>query len=481
MKDSLDFSPLEVRVLRGCRIFLMVTGVLALFTGVFALVLKPVLPRAWSGACVPFGIAELVYAAVVLMALAVMGALWPRSTAVESHPEEKDGKKDGAGAGKGAGETPEKASGSPDFETVVGFVTKLFGALLALGIVGIGLYVSGAAASPLVAPFWFDFGRLAGTGLLAALGFFAAGTLFGFLFGLPKSGQNTKTQIKADPKTVKQNNQKALGTDPNATIPSGSDSRADGETEHGAVPDDNTNLEEVSDWLTKIIVGVGLVELKQIPHGIRQLTDFFIKECGNELCGGLFVMMGIFFLIIGFISAYVLARFYLKLAIVLVNRLVDSPAQKTAREAKATADKSWVVALVNEMRDLISINKSSKVGLEYALNTINQALQESPDYPVALVQKARALRWLSVVKNDRQLLEQALAVVNRARQVTEDKYAPAVYNAACYKALLEEPLANFIDDLKKAFDLNPGLKEEARTDADLARVRDLPEFKALLQ
>jgi hypothetical protein len=36
----------------------------------------------------------------------------------------------------------------------------------------------------------------------------------------------------------------------------------------------NTNLTQISDWLTKIIVGVGLVELKQIPDHLARAGEY---------------------------------------------------------------------------------------------------------------------------------------------------------------------------------------------------------------
>jgi hypothetical protein len=118
------------------------------------------------------------------------------------------------------------------------------------------------------------------------------------------------------------------------------------------VPDDNTNLEEVSDWLTKIIVDVGLVELMQIPGRVKKLSQFFIDQRGKEWCGGLFVMTGSFFFIIGFISSYVLGQVYLKLAIALANRILESP-------AKASADRAQALALLNDAPFSISRNRDS--------------------------------------------------------------------------------------------------------------------------
>src|SRR5216684_1230684 len=75
-------------------------------------------------------------------------------------------------------------------------------------------------------------------GLLIAGAALAAGVLIGFLFGIPRTQQ--KEGQKSDP---------TIGSQPGV---------ADG---YGV----NTNLEQISDWLTKIIVGVGLVQLTVIP------------------------------------------------------------------------------------------------------------------------------------------------------------------------------------------------------------------------
>jgi hypothetical protein len=83
------------------------------------------------------------------------------------------------------------------------------------------------------------------------------------------------------------------------------------------------------------------------------------------------------------------------------------------------------------------------------VRSLDEVLWEIPDYPVALVVKGQALRRLSELKRDRQLLAQALDALNHVRAVTKDSYAPGTYNAACYKALLGQPLSNFIDDLHK--------------------------------
>ncbi|HTW22589.1 MAG TPA: hypothetical protein VMD78_03265 [Candidatus Baltobacteraceae bacterium] len=74
----------------------------------------------------------------------------------------------------------------------------------------------------------------------------------------------------------------------------------------------NTNIEVVSDWLTKIIVGVGLVEFHQVGG--------FLKEVARELGQALSPQIGaesfaqaliVYFFVAGAIQGYLLTRMYL--------------------------------------------------------------------------------------------------------------------------------------------------------------------------
>lgn len=73
---------------------------------------------------------------------------------------------------------------------------------------------------------------------------FFIGTIGGFLFGIPKAR-------------------------PQWQSPDGNIAPASGATgEELSTYRDNTNLEEVSDWLTKIIIGLGLVEFQNIVSAV---------------------------------------------------------------------------------------------------------------------------------------------------------------------------------------------------------------------
>ena len=138
----------------------------------------------------------------------------------------------------------------------------------ALGIVGIAIYsVSVGDASAFA------------SALLIAAGAFLVGGLFGFLFGIPKS----------------------LATDPGTTT-TPAQARA-------FKP--NTNLEDISDWLTKIIVGLTLVQFGQLIDQLQQFADFLAPSLGGEESSSAFaIAILVLFSISGFLTFYVAIRLY---------------------------------------------------------------------------------------------------------------------------------------------------------------------------
>ena len=69
----------------------------------------------------------------------------------------------------------------------------------------------------------------------------------------------------------------------------------------------NTNLEEVSDWLTKIIVGVGLIQFKAIIAQIEMLVNFLSAEIGQGTQAFALALI-IYFPGLGFVAGYLWSR-----------------------------------------------------------------------------------------------------------------------------------------------------------------------------
>lgn len=77
----------------------------------------------------------------------------------------------------------------------------------------------------------------------------------------------------------------------------------------------NTNLEDVSDWLTKIIIGVTLTQLGKIPGYLQSIADYLIDNSSLLLpvdsAGPFLITLIIYSFVAGFIIAYFFTRIYL--------------------------------------------------------------------------------------------------------------------------------------------------------------------------
>lgn len=161
------------------------------------------------------------------------------------------------------------------------------------------------------------------------------GMLLGFIFGIPRflarSGATAAVTpaipvnpAQGDPATAVAANDPSSGEQPTGAaggIASGEKEKAVQADDRSAsarkpsVAEVNTNLEEISDWLTKIIVGVSLVELHSVQQNLREASSLIAQTLGkgsyyDSLAYGLMM----YFAIVGFLGSYLLTRLYLQKA-----------------------------------------------------------------------------------------------------------------------------------------------------------------------
>lgn len=87
----------------------------------------------------------------------------------------------------------------------------------------------------------------------------------------------------------------------------------------------NTNLEQISDWLTKILVGVGLAQVGEIGHSLWTFAGQFVGVLGEEREARAFVIAIIaYFLFCGFMSGYFWTRMFLARAFAGVQDAINS-------------------------------------------------------------------------------------------------------------------------------------------------------------
>jgi hypothetical protein len=192
----------------------------------------------------------------------------------------------------------------------------LGGVLPILGFLLLALY-AGSTRGPHLA--YFSIGALIG---LAAL---VVGCVVGFLFGVPRAvsapygsrdvpvivGQNTPP--KSEP--TRDASIASTSPQPEAESASGASSVSTSTQPEHYLP--STNLEQVSDWLTKVLLGAGLVQLGRLGRPVGGLVDtvagalqprtaIAIGSTARVLAGGIIL----FYTSIGFLDGYVITTLW---------------------------------------------------------------------------------------------------------------------------------------------------------------------------
>jgi len=308
--------------------------------------------------------------------------------------------------------------------------------------------------------FWAfsQFYSVFGLGILVAGAALLSGFLLGFIFAIPrvgdKKGKNTTTQ----PESAQ-------------TLDSG--------TRQNSVPF-NANLVEISDWLTKIIVGVGLVELKSIPDKLGKLSYYIALGLrpahgaggapdAESLFTGQAIALAIliFYFALGFLMGYVWTMIFFQ---------HDLQAQNKQLEQQNKTEQRLRQAATLMMSAEASINANQ---LDKAMASIEAAIENDPENGFALMTKARILKRQALKSKslDKNKMKQAIACADQAIALLPDNGEP-YYNKACYEARLDPKgmKSDLIANLKSAFLLNPNLRQISRNDDDLAVLKQDADF-----
>lgn len=124
---------------------------------------------------------------------------------------------------------------------------------------------------------WQEYVSRVGCGLLIAGASMSAGGFLGFIFGIPSLLQASATAGNGSTALVKYND----------------------------------NLVQISDWLTKIIVGVGLTQLGDIPGKVLRLGDYLainFSESASDWGRNASLAIVFYFLLFGFLMIYFWTR-----------------------------------------------------------------------------------------------------------------------------------------------------------------------------
>ncbi|MEU4220878.1 hypothetical protein [Actinoplanes sp. NPDC026623] len=131
--------------------------------------------------------------------------------------------------------------------------------------------------------------------LMVAAASALSGGLLGFLFGVPRAATDNSDRDDASASSRTRARYRA-----------------------------NTNLEQISDWLTKILVGVGLIQLASLRRMGGGLIDTVAPAVGTGPASKVYAAaLIIYFAIFGFLAVWLLTRLYLAPALSDTERALE--------------------------------------------------------------------------------------------------------------------------------------------------------------
>lgn len=189
-----------------------------------------------------------------------------------------------------------------DLEKIIVWTRNVLLSFMGVGVLALLLY-------SLHYQSWAPGVRTFSLGLLFAISSVAAGSLCGFLFGIPRTPQLTEAYTPAGP--------------------------VDSHNGDAHRYRENTNLEQISDWLTKILVGVGLTQFSLVLERFNNLVSKYGAAFEDPAYGPtLALALVVYFVVCGFFFGYLMTRLFLTGAFSLV---ADAQTQELEARTEETA------------------------------------------------------------------------------------------------------------------------------------------------
>jgi TRAP-type C4-dicarboxylate transport system permease small subunit len=313
------------------------------------------------------------------------------------------------------------------------------------------------------------------TGLIAAVGIgiqivlaaAAVGAALGFVFALPRVlSKDLKPELSAVGADARQ---PLLGS--------------------------NTNFEKVSDWLTTIIVGVGLTQLAQIDGALYRFREFLaetarvfpasagcnagsaaLPDCTAGTLPAVGSMLLILGVVAGFISLYLFTRIYLAPLFNRVERdLLGAPATQALKDAAKDAATVNTAAAENPAVQAVLSNPQPSV--EEGLNLMFSLLYRPGGYQ-QVIDLSGKLSLSPATRRPEYWFYLAAAFGQKyAAMQTDDATAEE----------RESVRQNVLDCARRAVELDPSYKsrlwaisDPEGPDGDLAPFRDDAAFRAIV-
>ncbi len=288
------------------------------------------------------------------------------------------------------------------------------------------------------------------TGFMLAGASLLVGILVGFLFGIPKSQQP--------------NSGEGTGAENGA----GAVSSISGE---GDVSElryrPNTNLEQISDWLSKILVGAGLTQIHSIGSGLKDLSQSVGKGLGDAEFGPPFALAIIVaYLICGFLGGFLWARLFLPRAMAQAD--LAAAVKKQVGEVEAKFEERGKQQEKQQEKDLRAysmvqrcLNEDSS-NARIDANMIVEAMKGASEQKIIesfyTAERIRRVTW----RDQKELMERTIPVFQAL--VTLDPEGRFHKNHGQLGFALKDQRApdwkGALEHLSRAIEIRDGLKEQ---------------------
>lgn len=267
-----------------------------------------------------------------------------------------------------------------------------------LWAVAVGLFVVFVYS----AQYWTE-GKAAGVasvGIMAAGASLLVGGLLGFLFGIPRTLQEER---------------------PGPRVASGGPSSQRANGNELPLYRANTNLEQISDWLTKILVGVGLTQIGAIPERIGQLAGYLARGLGGSESSSVFaVAVVVYYVGCGFLLGYLWTRLFLAGALLRADFAAEiERLRNDSDQGKADAFAlNLVQGHLHRAADLRPASTDEEKALKEAIKRASRSVKAQIYYQAS---EFRSARWER--PTDKPKMERTIPIFEALIESdTEDRY-----------------------------------------------------------
>ena len=278
----------------------------------------------------------------------------------------------------------------------------------------------------------------------------------------------------------------------------------------------NTNLQDVSDWVTKLIVGISLVELTNILSFFHRNVTAISQETGMQKA--VIASVILYYLVVGFIMTYYWTQTNLwREMLQLYKEMLQSAdeVRRSGGEVKRQAEEVKETISEQERRTEALKERVSEqarmqiiVQARNALNNrdvdvsqkrmhrtyLDEILREEPTNRDAAITRAR---YAEEEFGQEEGIERAIDILERFSKEKEQRgqtndadYADAQYNLACYYSRLsaEKPepqkhelINKALDYLRKAVNILPDRAVLALHDPYFGPIETNDEFRRIIR